>query len=178
MTLLCIKFRFMNLESSNTSFEECLSKQTNIQKLQKMPYDIIICILTFVGDWRYHSKTREIIPMIYQHDIRYSMLHDFCCSKEYYAYSRCFSNRGRGEALRIGYNIPIRNSMFLEQDDVLDEYSIDVLRFIQVQLNMYKSDGECKIISRITKYNNSCYDSSDTDCDEDSIRSFQIMNYE
>jgi len=161
----------MALKKSNLSVEECLTKQTNLQNLKDLPIDILIYILAFIGDWRYCPKICEIIPMIYQHDIRYSMLHDFCCSKEDNVFRAHFSNRGNGEALRIGYNIPIKESIHLptvyelltlygdqcydydydydDHDDYHDDYHYygrrfnkDCKRYIQIQLNIYNPDSD------------------------------------
>lgn len=164
------------------------------RNLPSLPYDIIVSILTFIGNWRYDTENRAIIPMIHQYDERYSMLYDFCCNNEDFLFTAHFSNRGNGEALRIGYNIPIKESMHLPTVDELwtiygdecydydrysEKFNKNCLRYLQIQKNIYNPDADnstCKIISRVTKYN-AYYDSSDTDCDKDERRSFEIIDY-
>ena len=173
---------------------ECITKQSNLPLLGN---DIILNILSFIGDWRYDSENCEIIPMIYHYDARYPMLYDFLRKKKQNIYTLHFSNRGHGEALRIGYNIPIKESIHLPTADELwniyrDEcydyhydryyylrFNKDCLRYLQIQLNIYNPDTDnstYKILSRITKYNGH-YDSSDTDCDQDERRSFEMIEY-
>ena len=156
--------------------EKCFQNQTNFPKF---PIEILQTILSYIGDWNYCYRKNEIIPMVYHCDQRYAILCEFLSFREKIYFFREWSSRS-GESVRFGYNIPIKETLHLptihECRAMYDDGSIiKCLRYLQIQMTIYDHDtpkSSYTILSRITKYN-SCYDSSDTDFDEDEGRSFE-----
>jgi hypothetical protein len=177
--------------NNKLTIEECLNNQTNLPNL---PIEILQNILTYVGDWRFCNEKNMIIPQIGYNDKRYAVLVDFLYFREEICFFHGWSSRSGGSfrfAYRFGYNIPIKNTLHLPTYDECREiysdcydcspfrFNKDCMRYLQIQTTIYDSDtpkSDYTILSRVTKYNK-CYDSSDSDFDEDEFRSFEKIEY-